>query len=173
MSIDASTADAPSSTTPSVAIFSPGRTTNRSPDGELLDRDPDLPTRRRPQHGDVLGAQLEQRTQRGAGAALGAGLEVAAGEEERGDAGGDLEVEGPAPSDGATVSANGWVIPGSPALPKSSAHSDQANAASTPIETRVSIVAAPWRRFAHAARWNGQAPQTTTGAARVSEIHCQ
>ena len=35
VSIDASTADVPSSTTPSVAIFSPGRTTNRSPDREL------------------------------------------------------------------------------------------------------------------------------------------
>ena len=45
-------------------------------------------------HGDVLGAQLQQRTQRGAGAAPGAGLHVAAGEEERGDAGGDLQVEG-------------------------------------------------------------------------------
>ena len=31
MSIDASTADEPSMTTPSVAIFSPGLTTNRSP----------------------------------------------------------------------------------------------------------------------------------------------
>ena len=35
------------------------------------------------------------------------------------------------------------------------------------------MVAAPWRRFAHAARWNGQAAHTITGAARVSEIHCQ
>ena len=31
VSIEASTAEVPSSTTPSVAIFSPGRTTNRSP----------------------------------------------------------------------------------------------------------------------------------------------
>ncbi|MGX1300949.1 hypothetical protein RKD35_002437 [Streptomyces albogriseolus] len=31
VSIDASTAEAPSTTVPSVAIFSPGRTTNRSP----------------------------------------------------------------------------------------------------------------------------------------------
>ena len=35
------------------------------------------------------------------------------------------------------------------------------------------MVAAPCRRLAHAARWNGQPPQTTTGAARVSESHCQ
>ena len=38
---------------------------------------------------------------------------------------------------------------------------------------RVSIVAAPWRRLIHAARWNGQAPQTATGAASVRESHCQ
>ena len=43
----------------------------------------------------------------------------------------------------------------------------------TPIEIRVSMVAAPWRRLVHVAQWNGQAPHTITGAARVSEIHCQ
>ena len=37
----------------------------------------------------------------------------------------------------------------------------------------MSIVAAPWRRFVHAARWNGHAPQVTTGAASVSDNHCQ
>ena len=42
-----------------------------------------------------------------------------------------------------------------------------------PTEIRVSIVAAPCRRFVHAARWNGQAPYATTGAASVSESHCQ
>ena len=35
------------------------------------------------------------------------------------------------------------------------------------------MVAAPWRRFVHAARWNGQAPQTTTGEASVNASHCQ
>ena len=37
----------------------------------------------------------------------------------------------------------------------------------------VSIVAAPCRRLTHAARWNGQAPQTATGAASASASHCQ
>ena len=60
-------------------------------DGELLDRDPLLGAVA--QHRDVLGAQLEQRAQRGAGAALGAGLEVAAGQDEHGDPGGDLQVD--------------------------------------------------------------------------------
>jgi hypothetical protein len=42
-----------------------------------------------------------------------------------------------------------------------------------PSEIRVSIVAVAWRRFAHAARWNGHAPQTTTGVASWSASHCQ
>ncbi len=42
-----------------------------------------------------------------------------------------------------------------------------------PIDTRVSMVNAPCRRLIAAARWKGQPPHTTTGAARVSESHCQ
>ena len=41
------------------------------------------------------------------------------------------------------------------------------------METRVSIVAAPWRRFATAARWKGSAPHTATGDASASDAHCQ
>ena len=41
---------------------------------------------------------------------------------------------------------------------------------STPIETRVSIVEAPWRAFMEAARWKGQAHQSTTGR-REHELH--
>ena len=74
-------ADVPSSTTPSVAIFSPGRTTNRSP---TTSASIGMRTSRAvAQHGDVLGAELEQRAQGRAGAALGPGLEVAAGQDER------------------------------------------------------------------------------------------
>ena len=64
-------------------------------------------------------------------------------------------------------------MPGMPAWPKNSAYSDHRNAAETPSEMSVSIVAAPWRRLIHAARWNGQAPHTTTGAASASDAHCQ
>ena len=63
-----------------------------------------------------------------------------------------------APPSRSTANEKGWVMPGSPAAPKNSAHSDQPNAASVPTEIRVSMVAAPWRRLAQAARWNGQAP---------------
>src|SRR5687768_12924836 len=79
----------------------------------------------------------------------------------------------PAPSLRSTVSSNGCTIPGVPAVPQNRAYTDQPNAASTPSETRVSIVAAPCRRLVHAAEWNGHAPHTTTGAARVNASHCQ
>ena len=62
---------------------------------------------------------------------------------------------------------------GRPASPRNSAHSDHPNAASTPIEIKVSIVAVAWRRFFHVVRWNGSAPHTTTGAAKVKDSHCQ
>jgi len=42
-----------------------------------------------------------------------------------------------------------------------------------PIEISVSIVALPCLRFANAARWNGHAPQTTTGTASTNDSHCQ
>lgn len=60
-----------------------------------------------------------------------------------------------------------------PAVPQNNAYSDQPNAAMVPIEMSVSMVAVPCRRFVQAARWNGSAPHTTTGAARVSDSHCQ
>ena len=71
------------------------------------------------------------------------------------------------------VNRNGWVIPGSPAVPRNKAYSDHPNAAIVPTETRVSMVVWPWRRLAQAARWNGSPPHTTTGAARAREAHCQ
>ena len=37
----------------------------------------------------------------------------------------------------------------------------------------MSIVAVACLRLTQAARWNGHAPQTTTGAASVSDSHCQ
>src|SRR5690349_15390872 len=78
-----------------------------------------------------------------------------------------------APSEGASANSKGWVMPGVPAVPKNSAYSDHRNAAEVPVEMSVSMVAAPWRRFVHAALWNGQAAQTITGAARARDAHCQ
>ena len=89
---DASTAEAPSTTTPSVAIFSPGRTTNRSPTASS----PTGTSRSVPSASSTatsLAPEVEQGPQRVAGAALGPGLEVAAGEDERDDGRRDLEVD--------------------------------------------------------------------------------
>ena len=61
-------------------------------DGELLDGDAALGAVG-VEDRDVLGAELEQRLQRGAGAALGLGLEVAPGEQEGGDDARRLEVD--------------------------------------------------------------------------------
>ncbi|MEY9214857.1 hypothetical protein ABH917_004303 [Thermobifida halotolerans] len=71
------------------------------------------------------------------------------------------------------VSSKGWVMPGMPASPRNSAYSDHAKAARVPMDTSVSMVASPRRRFLAAATWKGSAPHTTTGAARVSDAHCQ
>ena len=96
VSRELSIAEWPSSTTPSVATFSPGRTTKRWPTARSSTAMRcSSPCSSRTL--DFLGAQLEQRLQRGAGAALGAGLEVAAGEDERRDHGGDLQVDLVAP----------------------------------------------------------------------------
>ena len=74
------------------------------------------------EHGHVLGAELEQGAQGGTGPALRPRLEVAAGEQEHGDRGSDLEVELVAcRSPRARVSSNVIVMPASPASPKNSA----------------------------------------------------
>ena len=69
----------------------PGADDEHVADGEVADRDADLVTVA--QDGDVLGTHVEQRPQGGTGGALGAGLEVAAGEDEHDDDAGHFEVE--------------------------------------------------------------------------------
>ena len=51
-------------------------------------------------------------------------------------------------------------MPMSPADVKSRAYTDHAHALSVPTEISVSMVAAPWRRLVHIARWNGAAPHS-------------
>ncbi len=156
----------PSSTMPSVATFSPGRTTKRWPTASCS-----MGMRRLGavvvEDDDVLGPELQQGLERGPGPALGARLEVAAGEDERDDDRGDLEVDvvQRRPSGPGTRSKL-IVMPVMPASPANSATTDQVQAASVPTLISVSMVAVAWRRFAHAARWNGQAAHSTTGVAR-------
>ncbi len=64
-------------------------------------------------------------------------------------------------------------MPVIPALPKTSAYSDQPKAADTPIEIRVSMPTPPCRAEFQAARWNGSAPHTATGVVRIRASHCQ
>lgn len=71
------------------------------------------------------------------------------------------------------VSSKACVIPRSPAVPKKSATTDHSQADSVPTEMSVSIVAAPWRRLVHVARWKGQPAQKTTGVASTSEAKPQ
>ena len=119
VSSEASMAEVPSSTMPSVATFSPGRTTNRSPTASCsIGMRTSVPSR---EDGDVLGAQVEQRPQGGAGAALGAGFEVAAGEDERRDDGGHLEVELVCAGAAFEGEVKPIVMPGMPASPQNRA----------------------------------------------------
>ena len=143
VSIDWSTADEPSTTTPSVAIFSPGRTTKRSPTASSLDRDEHLLAVA--EHARLLRAELEQGADRLARAAAGAGLEVAAEQDQRRDHGGDLEVRVARrcrrrgrPSTSARRRA---------CRPRSACPSSRRRGAA----------------FRSAARWNGQPAQNTTG----------
>ena len=64
-------------------------------------------------------------------------------------------------------------MPRWPAPPQIMAHRLQPVAATTPRDTSVSMVKAPWRRARKAALWKGQAAQVTTGAVSSAMIHCQ
>ena len=59
----------------------------------------------------------------------------------------------------------------SPAPRNTTATTDHAHAASVPIDTRVSMVVEPCRRFTSAARWNGQPPHKMTGVPSASASH--
>ena len=48
---------------------------------------------------------------------------------------------------------------------------DQVHAERVPIDTSVSIVVDPWRMFIHAAWWNGQPLQNTTGVVSAALPH--
>ena len=73
------------------------------------------------QNRDVLGAELQQCLQRGAGAALSARLEVAAEQDERRHDGSDLEVDLVAAGAALGTSSNGMRMPGMPAPPRNRA----------------------------------------------------
>ena len=124
---------------------------------------------------DVLGAELEQRPQRGAGAALGARLEVAAGEEER-----RHDRRRPRGRSGRRrrrrcgISSNAIRI---------SVHRRRrgrrartaTRATRRACRARSACPSSPRRaRFFQAARWNGQrAPEHDRASRAASDSHCQ
>ena len=61
----------------------------------------------------------------------------------------------------------------SASMPASSTTVDHVHAASVPMEMSVSIVTAKWRALSAAARWNGQPAHRTTGVASASAAHSQ
>ena len=121
-----STADAPDSITPSVAIFSPSRTT-RSPTCSASTGTPLLAVGA--EQGDVASTELGKRLQRGAGAALRARLEVAPHQDQDDDDRGDLEVDLAAAGARPGASSKSIRIDESPASPRKSAYNDHAQAA--------------------------------------------
>ena len=132
----------PPTTTPSVAIFSPGRTTKRSPAATSSIATDDLDAVA--QHARLLRAELEQRPDRRARAAPRARLEVA-----------------PSRISVVITAATSKYMSASSRTRR--ATTDHAQAASVPIEMSVSIVAARWRAFRTAARWKPKPAQRTTG----------
>jgi hypothetical protein len=167
---DASTAEPPSATIPSVAIFSPGRTTNRSPAASSVTGT------RRSDPSRSTAAVLAPR----AASAASARPDRSRARASRKRPASTAAVTPAAASRYSVpvlawpnVNANDIFIPVMPAPPNSSAYTDQQNDAPTPTLTSVSMVAAAWPRPYHAARYSGHAPQVATGAASSRLTHCQ
>ena len=115
-----------------------------------------------------LAPSSEQCAQRGTGAALGARLEVTAGEDERGDHRG--RPRGRCDRRPRPARSPGRRHPHAVVAGAQEEQGDTATSRTRPAcrpRSSVSIVAAPWRRLIHAARWKGQPPQSTTGVARA------
>ncbi len=137
---EASTAELPSSTTPSVAIFSPGRTTNRSPVASSSTATRcSVPSRSTatvlaPSRASAARAEPDRSRARASRyrPASTAVVTPAAASRYR-----------VCPLACPNVKANDIFIPVMPAPPNSSAYTDQPNEAPTPTLTRVSMVAAP------------------------------
>ena len=137
-------------------------------DRELLDRHQPLDAVA--QHADLLGAERQQRAQRGAGAPLGARLEPAPGQQERRDAGGRLEVDvaepvGALDREPERVGHAGH--PGGAEEQRDQGPGERREHAER--DQRVHRGRAVARRWSRPRGGTASAPHTTTGAARVSD----
>ena len=157
VTIERSRALAPSTTTPSVATRSPGRTTKRSPTCSVAAgttvSTPGPPARSGRSSAAVCGRKSASDSR--------------ASRPEAFARASSTRPRSRKVVTTAAVSKYRW--PCSP--PATSATSDHPYAARTPIDTSVSIVEAPCRAVTAAARWNGQAHHSATGVARTSWSH--
>ena len=150
VTIDASTAERPSTITPSVAIRSPGRTKNR------------MPTARSATEISRPSIRRAVRTPRSASARMASPERRLARSSSHLPSRISVTITAP-------VSKYTWPSP----MPVIATTSDHASAASEPIDTSVSMVVAPCRRLTAAARWNGQPAPTITTAASTATSHSQ
>ena len=167
VSVDASMLDAPSITTPSAAIISPGRTTIMSPTrintASIVVSSPSrkIVAVRAPNASNARNASPARRFAR-------------------------ASKYRPANKKMVTATATSKYTCMPPlmlviepctdefaASPHTRAHTDHDTAATIPSEISVSIVVERCRAFINAARWKGHAPQVTTGADNASANHCQ
>ena len=162
VSSDRSIEERPSSTTPSVASFSPGRTTNRSPTATcstgtgtsapsrstMAVPEPSSSSRRRAWPERLRARCSSQRPNR-------------------------IRTTITAATSKYTWAPPGSPGAGSPGPTASSAATDQPQAARVPSDTRVSMVAARWRSPARAARWKPDPAHSTTGVARTAASQAQ
>ena len=168
---EVSMAATPSTTTPSVAIRSPGRTTNRSPT-----RSSPAATVRSLPSGSSTRASDAPCSSSARNAPPARRFDRASNHR-------PIRISATVTEatsryrwcESPTLASNDISIdmPLSPASVKNRAYALHRKAAPTPTDTSVSIEASPWRRFFHATRWNGQAAQVATGADIANASHCQ
>ncbi len=167
VSSEASTALWPSTTTPSVAIFSPGRTTNSSlgmrvPAGSVT-------SVRTPSTVRSTVASLAPRLSNEWSAFPARCLALASRKRPS---------RRKVVTTAATSKYRAWppiIMPGCWVASGSavSCHAENAKAAVTPIDTSVSMVDEKCRAFTSAARWKGHADHATTGRASARTTHPQ
>ena len=168
VSMEASTADSPSRTTASVAIFSPGRTAKVSPT-----RSSDTGTVRSVPSSATTVACCAPRSSRAFRASPERDLARASSQRPSSrnvvTRAADSKYSWCADM---SMPAPGWawaVMPGS----ATRCHSENRYAAATPRETSVSMVVDRCRAFTAVARWNGHAAHVTTGRASSAATHPQ
>ncbi len=152
VSIDWSTDATPSTTTPSVATLSPGRTTKRSPTATAS---------------TGTSTSTPPRSTRASCAPSSSSERIASLERLRARS----SSQRPSRISVVITAATSKYVWAS--IPPTSTTTDQAHAAIVPTEIRVSIVAARCRAFNTVARWNPAPHQKTTGVASARASHSQ